>query len=110
MAFYEYDFGDSWLHRNELISRRPATNTPSARMTGGARRSPLEDSGGMPGFEEFLDALADPAHPGAEQSARIAETTGTDEPGFMDVAAINRELILSCCNGERGRLLVPGRG
>lgn len=67
---------------------------PSARMTGGARRSPLEDSGGMPGFEEFLDALADPAHPGAEQSARVAETTGTDEPGFMDVVAINRELIL----------------
>jgi hypothetical protein len=23
-AFYEYDFGDSWLHRLELVSRRPA--------------------------------------------------------------------------------------
>lgn len=22
-AFYEYDFGDSWLHRLKLISRRP---------------------------------------------------------------------------------------
>ena len=24
-AFYEYDFGDSWLHRLELVTRRPAT-------------------------------------------------------------------------------------
>jgi hypothetical protein len=26
-AFYEYDFGDSWLHRLELVSRRPADET-----------------------------------------------------------------------------------
>jgi hypothetical protein len=99
VAFYEYAFGDSWLHRIELISRRPATKTtPPARLIAGARRGPLEDSGGMPGFEEILDALADPAHPEhGEYSAWVAEMTGTDEPfdpGFLDVEATNRELIL----------------
>nr|WP_306916351.1 MULTISPECIES: hypothetical protein [unclassified Arthrobacter] len=40
-AFYEYDFGDSWLHRLELVSRRPADEeTPPARLSGGAPRVP----------------------------------------------------------------------
>ncbi|MEC5180861.1 plasmid pRiA4b ORF-3 family protein [Arthrobacter sp. CG_A4] len=114
VAFYEYDFGDSWLHRFVLVSRRPATETtPTARLTGGARRGPLEDSGGMLGFEEILDALADPSHPEhVEYSEWVAEITGTDEPfdpGFLDVEAINRELILAL-NGERARLPKPDRG
>ena len=115
VAFYEYDFGDSWLHRIELISRRLATKeTPPGRLTGGARRGPLEDSGGMPGFEEILDALADPAHPEhVEQSARVAETTGADEPfdpGCLDVEAINRELILVLLQWRTGQTPQTGPG
>jgi hypothetical protein len=41
----------------ELVSRRPAGEaTPPARLIDGARRGPLEDSGGFPGYEELLDA------------------------------------------------------
>jgi Plasmid pRiA4b ORF-3-like protein len=57
-AFYEYDFGDSWLHRLELLSRRRAEDSSPARLIDGARRGPLEDSGGFPGYEEIMDALA----------------------------------------------------
>ena len=108
-AFYEYDFGDSWLHRIELISSRPATkNSPSALLLGGDRRGPLEDSGGMPGFEEILDALADPAHAEhVEHSAWVAEMTGTHEPfdpGFQDLEAINRELTLAQKKRNRAEL------
>jgi hypothetical protein len=96
-AFYEYDFGDSWLHRLELVSRRPVgAATPPALLTGGARRGPLEDSGGLPGYEEIMDALADPAHPGhAEYSAWVAEVTGSNEPfdpAALDIPAVNRAL------------------
>jgi hypothetical protein len=96
-AFYEYDFGDSWLHRLTLVSRRPADeDAPPARLADGARRGPLEDSGGFPGYEEILDALADRAHPDhAEYAAWVAEMTRTDEPfdpGFLDIAAVNRTL------------------
>ena len=96
-AFYEYDFGDSWLHRLELISSRPANaDTPPARLIDGARRGPLEDSGGLPGYEAIMDALADPSHPDhAEYSAWVAETTGSDEPFdpvFLDIPAVNRAL------------------
>jgi hypothetical protein len=96
-AFYEYDFGDSWLHRLELVTRRPAADgTPAARVLDGARRGPLEDSGGFPGYEELLEALADPAHPDhTEHTEWAAETTGTDEPFdpvFLDIPALNQAL------------------
>lgn len=96
-AFYEYDFGDSWLHQLELVSRRPADeNSPPARLIDGARRGPLEDSGGFPGYEEIMDALADPSHPNhAEQSSWVADMTGSAEPidpAFLDIPAVNRAL------------------
>jgi len=78
-AFYEYDFGDSWLHRLDVVTRRPRTETdPSARLLAGARRGPLEDSGGFPGYEEILDVLAEADHPDhVEVSEWVAEVTGT---------------------------------
>jgi hypothetical protein len=96
-AFYEYDFGDSWLHRLELVSRRrSAGNSPPARLIDGARRGPLEDSGGFPGYEEIMDALADPSHPDhAEHSEWVADITGSDapfDPAFLDIRAVNRAL------------------
>ena len=96
-AFYEYDFGDSWLHRIELVSRRPAEpSDPFARLIDGARRGPLEDSGGVPGYEEIMDALADPDNPDhAEQASWVADMTGSDEPfdpAFLDIPAVNQAL------------------
>lgn len=96
-AFYEYDFGDSWLHRLQLVSRLSAgPSSPAARLVAGARRGPLEDSGGMPGYEDFMDALADKSHPDhAEHVAWVAELTGLDapfDPAFLDIDAVNHAL------------------
>lgn len=94
-AFYEYDFGDSWLHRLELVSRQPGDeDSPPARLIDGARRGPLEDSGGFPGYEEIMDALADPSHPDySEHAAWVADITGSDapfDPAFLDIPAVNQ--------------------
>lgn len=96
-ALYEYDFGDRWLHRLEVVSRRPRNAAdPRAQLLGGVRRGPLEDSGGFPGYGEILDVLADPAHPDhAEVSKWVADVTGSDEPydpDVLDVNAVNRAL------------------
>lgn len=96
-AFYEYDFGDSWLHRIELVSRRPADrDAPPAQLIDGARRGPLEDCGGFPGYEEILDALADRTRPDhAEYSAWAAEMAGTDgpfDPDSLSIADVNRDI------------------
>ncbi|GGI01519.1 plasmid pRiA4b ORF-3 family protein [Arthrobacter liuii] len=81
-AFYEYDFGDSWLHRLDLVSRRPADkDCPPALLIDGARRGPLEDSGGFPGYEDIMEALADPSHPDhGDHASWVAGITGSEEP------------------------------
>jgi hypothetical protein len=94
-AFYEYDFGDSWLHKLKLVSRRPVHDDSShAPLIDGAWRGPLEDSGGLPGYEEIMDALADPTHADhAEHSAWVADITGSDatfDRAFLDIPAVNR--------------------
>ena len=61
---YLYDMGDSWQHTlriEKTLDADPATAYP--RLIGGAGRCPPEDCGGIPGFYNFLDAMADPSHP-----------------------------------------------
>ncbi len=51
--WYEYDFGDGWLHRIDLIERAVALpGEPRAASVRGERRGPFEDSGGIGGYEE----------------------------------------------------------
>lgn len=60
------------------------------------RRGPLEDSGGFPGYEEIMDALADASHPDhAKHAALVAEMTRSDapfDPAFLDIPAVNGAL------------------
>lgn len=61
---YLYDMGDSWEH--EIIVEAVeagASGVKYPRYVEGARRAPPEDIGGMPGFHEFLEAIANPRHP-----------------------------------------------
>lgn len=60
---YTYDFGDDWRHTvtiEAIADADPAIDYP--RYIDGAGRAPPEDVGGIPGFELFLDAVADPKH------------------------------------------------
>lgn len=76
------------------VSRRPADeDSPPALLIDGARRGPIEDSGGLPGYEEIVDALADPSYP--DHAAWVADMTGSDvpfNPAFLEIAAVNRAL------------------
>lgn len=59
--FYEYDFGDGWVHRIEFIEYLPGEpDGARARVTGGARACPPEDCGGTWGYAELLEKLAHP--------------------------------------------------
>ncbi|WP_241691205.1 plasmid pRiA4b ORF-3 family protein [Roseovarius sp. A46] len=60
---YVYDFGDDWDHsiRIERVNEAaPGMTYPRLLKASGA--SPPEDVGGAWGYEEFLEALADPNH------------------------------------------------
>ncbi|MEC3909422.1 plasmid pRiA4b ORF-3 family protein [Sphingobium sp. CR2-8] len=61
---YTYDFGDDWRHSVEIEVVRPADPLMDyPRFVDGERRTPPEDVDGIPGFEERLDAMANPRHP-----------------------------------------------
>ena len=88
---YLYDMGDSWQHTLRLektFAAGPAASYP--RLVDGAGRCPPEDCGGIPGFHDFLEAIADPQHPDHED--RLDWYGGPFEPADMDVAQINQEL------------------
>lgn len=60
---YTYDMGDNWEHHIEIIDLFDApTGSRLPTFLGGQWRTPPEDIGGVPGFELFLDAIADPTH------------------------------------------------
>ena len=61
---YLYDFGDCWRHTIILEEIKPAAvGGKYPRCTAGERRCPPEDVGGAPGYQGFLEALADTSHP-----------------------------------------------
>jgi hypothetical protein len=57
---YTYDFGDGWEHRLTVTDVRAGQRDVSyPRYIGGERNGPPEDCGGIPGFYELLEAIAD---------------------------------------------------
>jgi PHD/YefM family antitoxin component YafN of YafNO toxin-antitoxin module len=60
-ALYRYDFGDDWQHviQLEKIEKR-VEGTDYPVCLAGKRSGPPEDCGGIPGYREILDILADP--------------------------------------------------
>ena len=83
---YTYDFGDGWEHRLTFTGVRlgePGTDYP--RYVAGERAAPPEDCGGVPGFYNGLDILADPQHPEHED---VAEWFGAYDPNHIDVELI----------------------
>lgn len=101
---YLYDFGDSWEHRLTVSGVRQGDSALSyPRYIGGERNSPPEDCGGIPGFYELLDAIADPDHP---NHADMVEWLDDYDPETFDDLPIKYALgrIANQRNAVRARL------
>ncbi|WP_372698193.1 plasmid pRiA4b ORF-3 family protein [Arthrobacter sp. JSM 101049] len=80
--WYEYDFGDRWMHVITELSRRPrSAGDPEARVLGGLRRAPLEDCGGIGGWAEVLRVWAD-RHDIRTRAALDGKDEDVDGPAF----------------------------
>jgi hypothetical protein len=92
---YTYDFGDDWVH--DILVEKVLAPDPSAdypRCTGGKRAAPPDDCGGIWGYEELVEALADPAHPEHEERLEwlgLADA-GQFTPDTFDMEEVNRRL------------------
>ena len=87
---YLYDFGDSWEHRLTVSNVRPADPDRSyPRYVRGERNGPPEDCGGIPGFYDKLEAVADPEHPDHREIKRWLRDY---DANTIDEASIHRKL------------------
>ena len=87
---YEYDFGDGWEH--EILFEGSPKKEPSKKYPiclEGDQACPPEDVGGIGGFYEFLEALADPKH---EQHDDLKEWGGNYDPKKFDAKRATREM------------------
>jgi hypothetical protein len=87
---YLYDFGDSWEH--DLILEAillPETTARYPTCIGGERRTPPEDVGGIPGYQEYLAVLADPEH---EEHGNMLQWRGPFDPESFAPDQLNQRL------------------
>ncbi len=81
---YFYDFGDNWVHAIR-VTEEIYKPIPRPRVIAGEGPCPPEDVGGIGGYQQFLEAWADPEH---EEHAQMVEwATDWYTPGAFDVAA-----------------------
>ena len=88
---YDYDFGDNWQH--VLVVEKilpPEEGVRYPVCLAGARACPPEDVGGLPGYENFLEAIGDPGHP--EHNEFSEWIGGTFDPEAFDVHEVNQRL------------------
>ena len=91
---YIYDFGDDWDHTItvEAITAADQTKTYPC-CTAAKRMAPIEDCGGIRGFERLIAILQNPNHPEYEE---MAEWCGVDEDFPFDPLEVDLEDINEC--------------
>lgn len=103
---YVYDFGDNWEHIIEF-ERLLALDPPprGASCIDGARARPPEDVGGVPGYADFLDIIADPDHPEHRDTKRWAG--GHFDPEWFDREMTDKDVRNALRANRRLRLRQP---
>ncbi len=88
-CMYEYDFGDGWLHEieiEEIILIEKKIHQPI--LLAGEKACPPENIGGIPGYEDFLTALANPK---SEKHKEMLQWYGSSfDPECFEITEINK--------------------
>ncbi len=95
--WYVYDLGDHWVHRIEVIDRDDARpGEARASLVRGERRAPFEDCGGVTGYQETLEILAQSSHAEHRSTKRWVESAvgpwGSADPDDADLEGAGVEL------------------
>jgi hypothetical protein len=86
---YVYDFGDHWQHDvilEEVLAAEPGTRYPVCLT--GKGRCPPEDCGGVWGYADLRETLADPTH---EEHADMVEWLGLESAAEFDSHAFDAD-------------------
>lgn len=91
-ALYEYDFGDGWDHQIVFEKKiLPVANVEYPRCVAGKRACPPEDCGGIWGYGELLQILANHEHKEYKEKMEWLAQFGNDhfDPEEFDPESIN---------------------
>jgi len=89
--FYEYDFGDGWRHEillEKILEKEPKTYYPVC--IDGKNACPPEDCGGIWGYANLLEIMADPEH--EEYEDMMDWLGGEFDPTAFDKEEVNDSL------------------
>jgi len=88
---YEYDFGDSWMHKVVLEKIIPfEISSPLAKCIKGKRSCPPEDCGGIWGYQNLLDIINDPSD--SEYEEMLDWLGGKFDPEHFSLSETNNML------------------
>ena len=91
---YEYDFGDGWKH--DVVAEKTLPPDPAFKhpvCLAGANACPPEDCGGIGGYCNLLEILADPKHPEhADMKEWIGGELDAEEFSLEGVNAVLKRL------------------
>lgn len=112
---YEYDFGDSWIHKIVVERKLKETRKNSIPVcVGGAMERPPEDVGGIGGYVDFIRIITDKKHPDRQEMLDWAEkdTRGRIyDPEYFNKNEVDRRLYYALENDEFDALdLFAGEG
>jgi Plasmid pRiA4b ORF-3-like protein len=104
---YVYDFGDCWEH--EIVVETVTVGELEApRCVAGERACPPEDCGGIPGYTDLVDALADQTHERHDELTRWVDDGWS--PERFDLAAADRRVAMQRPQPGRPRPANKHRG
>ena len=88
---YTYDFGDNWEHILEIEKTFPPDKSVRYPLClAGAHACPPEDVGGIPGYENFREAIRDPQH--LDHKELLEWIGGSFDPEAFDLDEVNWHL------------------
>jgi hypothetical protein len=91
---YDYDFGDNWEH--DIVLEKVLPFDPSQPLPyclTGKRACPPEDCGGVWGYQELLQVIADPSHEDHEEM--LEWVPDGFEPEVFDIDEVNQVFLKS---------------
>ena len=90
-ALYTYDFGDNWEHEIEIVDvLKKEKGIRYPKCLDGRRNGPPEDCGGIPGYEDVIDALTGK---GKSEYEDLLEWLGDYDPEKFDIDKINKAIL-----------------
>ncbi len=88
---YIYDFGDSWHHSIKFM-KKPDHEVQHPICLNGENTAPIDDCGGIPGFYDLLQTLADPND--TDEKEELLDWLGLDKStDFEKVYGFNIDKI-----------------